>query len=40
VQPLTTRWNAQGMCNNQVQRIKVVVGDQLVSVQRPVDGIT
>jgi DMSO/TMAO reductase YedYZ molybdopterin-dependent catalytic subunit len=39
VQPLTTRWNAQGMCNNQVQRIKVVVGDQLVSVQRPVDGI-
>ncbi len=39
VQPLTTRWNAQGMCNNQVQRIKVVVGDQLVPVQPPVDGI-
>jgi len=39
VQPLTTRWNAQGMCNNQVQRITVVVGEQLVPVQPPVDGI-
>jgi DMSO/TMAO reductase YedYZ molybdopterin-dependent catalytic subunit len=39
VQPLTTRWNAQGMCNNQVQRIAVVVGQQMVPVQPPADGI-
>ena len=36
VQPLTAPWNAHGVCNNQVQRIKVVVGNQQVSVQQPV----
>src|SRR5207245_9038033 len=39
VQPLTTRWNAQGMCNNQVQRITVVVGQQALPVQPLADGI-
>ena len=39
VQPLTTRWNTQGMCNNQVQRITVVVGRQVGPVQPPADGI-
>jgi sulfane dehydrogenase subunit SoxC len=38
VQPLIAEWNAHGVCNNEVQRIKVVVGDQLVPVQPPVDG--
>jgi len=27
-QPLTPRWNAQGVCNNTVQRVNVVVGGQ------------
>jgi len=35
VQPLTTTWNAQGMCNNAVQRVKVVVGTGVVPVQPP-----
>src|ERR1700694_457290 len=35
VQPLTTIWNAQGMCNNAVQRVKVVVGTGVVPVQPP-----
>jgi sulfane dehydrogenase subunit SoxC len=39
VQPLSAPWNAHGVCNNQVQRIKAVVGDQLVPVQPPVDGL-
>jgi sulfane dehydrogenase subunit SoxC len=34
VQPLETTWNAQGMCNNAVQRVKVVVGTGVVPVQR------
>jgi len=38
VQPLSAPWNAHGVCNNQVQRIKVVVGHQLPSVQAPADG--
>jgi len=38
VQPLSAPWNAHGVCNNQVQRIKVVVGTQQVPVQQPVDG--
>jgi sulfane dehydrogenase subunit SoxC len=33
VQPLATTWNAQGMCNNAVQRVKVVVGTGVVPVQ-------
>jgi DMSO/TMAO reductase YedYZ molybdopterin-dependent catalytic subunit len=37
-QPLTAQWNAHGVCNNQVQRIKVVVGHRLVPIQPPVDG--
>jgi len=37
VQPLSAPWNAHGVCNNQVQRVNVVVGDQL-PVQQPVDG--
>ncbi len=40
VQPLTAPWNAQGMCNNEVQRIAVRVGRGLVPVQPPVDGIS
>lgn len=40
VQPLTAPWNAHGVCNNQVQRVKVVVGMDLVPVQRPADGIS
>jgi DMSO/TMAO reductase YedYZ molybdopterin-dependent catalytic subunit len=40
VQPLATRWNAHGVCNNQVQRITVVVGDQLVPAQPPADGLS
>jgi DMSO/TMAO reductase YedYZ molybdopterin-dependent catalytic subunit len=38
IQPLDAPWNAHGVCNNQVQRIKVVVGQQLVPVQTPADG--
>jgi DMSO/TMAO reductase YedYZ molybdopterin-dependent catalytic subunit len=37
VQPLTTVWNAQGMCNNAVQRVKVVVGIEVVPVQQAAD---
>jgi DMSO/TMAO reductase YedYZ molybdopterin-dependent catalytic subunit len=37
VQPLTTVWNAQGMCNNAVQRVKVVVGIGVVPVQPAAD---
>jgi sulfane dehydrogenase subunit SoxC len=40
VQPLATTWNAQGMCNNAVQRVKVVVGTGVVPVQAPADGAT
>ncbi len=40
VQPLTAPWNAHGVCNNQVQRVKVVVGKDLVPVQLPADGIS
>ena len=40
VQPLTAPWNAHGVCNNQVQRVKVVVGQDLVPVQPPADGIS
>ena len=39
VQPLTAPWNAHGVCNNQVQRIAVVVGEHLVPVQPPADGL-
>jgi DMSO/TMAO reductase YedYZ molybdopterin-dependent catalytic subunit len=39
VQPLTAPWNAHGVCNNQVQRITVMVGDHLVTVQPPADGL-
>jgi sulfane dehydrogenase subunit SoxC len=39
VQPMTAPWNAHGVCNNQVQRIRVMVGDHLVPVQPPADGI-
>jgi DMSO/TMAO reductase YedYZ molybdopterin-dependent catalytic subunit len=39
VQPLTAPWNAHGVCNNQVQRVKVVVGKDLVPVQPPADGL-
>jgi DMSO/TMAO reductase YedYZ molybdopterin-dependent catalytic subunit len=39
VQPLTAPWNAHGVCNNQVQRIKVVVGQALAPVQPPADGL-
>jgi DMSO/TMAO reductase YedYZ molybdopterin-dependent catalytic subunit len=35
VQPLATTWNAQGMCNNAVQRVKVVVGTDTVPLQPP-----
>ena len=38
VQPLSPPWNAHGVCNNQVQRVKVIVGDKSVPLQRPVDG--
>jgi DMSO/TMAO reductase YedYZ molybdopterin-dependent catalytic subunit len=34
VQPLTTEWNTQGMCNNAVQRVNVVVGMGVVPVQQ------
>ena len=40
VQPLSAPWNAHGVCNNQVQRVKVVVGKDLVPVQLPADGIS
>jgi sulfane dehydrogenase subunit SoxC len=40
VQPLTAPWNAHGVCNNQVQRVKVVAGKDLVPVQPPADGIS
>ena len=40
VQPLTAPWNAHGVCNNRVQRVKVVVGSDLVPVQPPADGIS
>lgn len=39
VQPLAAPWNAHGVCNNQVQRVKVVVGKDLVPVQPPADGL-
>jgi DMSO/TMAO reductase YedYZ molybdopterin-dependent catalytic subunit len=39
VQPLTAPWNAHGVCNNQVQRVTVVVGHELVPVQPPADGL-
>jgi DMSO/TMAO reductase YedYZ molybdopterin-dependent catalytic subunit len=39
IQPLTAPWNAHGVCNNQVQRVKVVVGQDLVPVQPPADGL-
>jgi DMSO/TMAO reductase YedYZ molybdopterin-dependent catalytic subunit len=39
VQPLTAPWNAHGVCNNQVQRVTVVVGRDLVPVQIPADGL-
>ena len=39
LQPLTAPWNAHGVCNNQVQRVKVVVGKDLVPVQPPADGV-
>jgi DMSO/TMAO reductase YedYZ molybdopterin-dependent catalytic subunit len=38
VQPLSAPWNAHGVCNNQVQRVKVVVGTEL-PLQQPVDGL-
>lgn len=37
VQPLRATWNAGGYCNNEVQRIKVVVGDDVVPVQPAAD---
>jgi DMSO/TMAO reductase YedYZ molybdopterin-dependent catalytic subunit len=40
VQPLTAPWNAHGVCNNQVQRVKVVVGHESVPVQAPADGMS
>ncbi len=39
VQPLTAPWNAHGVCNNQVQRIKVKAGEP-VPVQPPADGMS
>ncbi len=39
VQPLAPPWNAHGVCNNQVQRITVIVGDHLVPVQPAADGL-
>ena len=39
VQPLSAPWNAHGVCNNQVQRIKVLVGHQLPPAQAPADGL-
>jgi DMSO/TMAO reductase YedYZ molybdopterin-dependent catalytic subunit len=39
VQPRSAPWNAHGVCNNQVQRIKVLVGNELVAVQPPADGL-
>jgi len=38
-QPLTAPWNAHGVCNNQVQRIKVVVAQESGPVQVPADGL-
>jgi DMSO/TMAO reductase YedYZ molybdopterin-dependent catalytic subunit len=40
VQPVTAPWNAHGVCNNSVQRITVKVGEQLVPVQPPADGMS
>ena len=40
VQPLTAPWNAHGVCNNQVQRVAVMVGEQLVPIQPPADGMS
>lgn len=37
VQPLNIDWNTQGLCNNAVQRVKVVVGTGIVPVQQPAD---
>jgi DMSO/TMAO reductase YedYZ molybdopterin-dependent catalytic subunit len=34
VQPVITSWNAQGVCNNAVQRVKVVVGTGVVPIQQ------
>ena len=39
VQPLSAPWNAHGVCNNQVQRIKVVVAQESGPVQVPADGL-
>ncbi|TMD88798.1 MAG: sulfite oxidase [Chloroflexi bacterium] len=39
VQPLSAPWNAHGVCNNQVQRIKVVVAHELPPAQAPADGL-
>ena len=39
VQPVTAPWNAHGVCNNQVQRIKVVVAQESGPVQVPADGL-
>lgn len=36
-QPVTPSWNAQGMCNNAVQRVRVMVGTHDISVQPPAD---
>jgi DMSO/TMAO reductase YedYZ molybdopterin-dependent catalytic subunit len=40
VQPLRATWNTGGYCNNEVQRIKVVVGKGVVPVQPPAGGGT
>jgi sulfane dehydrogenase subunit SoxC len=37
-QPLTAAWNAQGLCNNVVQRVRVVVGTGVVPVQPAAGG--
>lgn len=37
VQPLVTTWNAQGLSNNVVQRVRVVVGTGVVPVQQAAD---
>lgn len=36
-QPTESRWNAQGMCNNTVQRVKVVVGGRGMALQTAAD---
>jgi hypothetical protein len=37
VQPTTQSWNVEGVQNNAVQRVKVVVGAPPSGVQRPAD---